>query len=86
MTSREEIIALAKECGIKNRCFPQSEIWGYEHNLEAFFRAAQRQAYERAAEECENQKVGIASYFEIDERIQWCVDAIRTLIEGETNV
>lgn len=32
---------------------------------------------EACAEECENQKVGFRSYFEIDERIQMCADAIR---------
>ena len=41
--------------------------------------AAEREA---CAEECENQKVGVRSYFEIDERIQWCADAIRARGNG----
>jgi len=32
---------------------------------------------EACAKECENQKIGFPSYFEIDERIQECADAIR---------
>lgn len=32
---------------------------------------------EACAKECENQKIGFPSYFEIDERIQELADAIR---------
>ena len=35
-------------------------------------------ATERAAKKCEGLKVGLPSYFEIDERIQECADAIRS--------
>jgi hypothetical protein len=44
MTTREEIVALAKECGVTHR------TWDYqdEQAVEAFYHAAQRQAYERA--------------------------------------
>lgn len=80
--TQDEIIALAKECGIKNRCFPQSEIWGYEHNLEAFFHAAQLQAYERAASVCEKEAVDPHN---VPAAIvaRRCSDAIRALIEGD---
>lgn len=52
MTTREEIIALAEECGfvslniaiIADKAVPM---------FEAFFQASQRQAYERAAGICE---------------------------------
>ena len=55
MTEREKIIELAKECGIKNRCFPQGEVWGYEHNIEKFYHAAQADAFEQAAQVCEKK-------------------------------
>ena len=84
MTTREEIIALARECGIKNRVFPQSEVWGYERNIEAFYKAAQRQAYERAAEVCETE---CGEYFDGYEfqrpNNHDCAAAIRALIEGD---
>jgi len=45
----------------------------YKHGYAAGA-AAEREA---CAKECENHKVGLSSYFEIDERIQECADAIR---------
>jgi hypothetical protein len=53
MNAQEKIFSLARECGIKNRVFPQSEVWGYEHNIEAFYHAAQAEAFEQAAQKCE---------------------------------
>ena len=73
MTTRDEIIELARECGIKNRVFPQSEVWGYERNIEAFYKAAQRQAYERAVQVCEEKK----------SNWNYCADAISALIERD---
>jgi hypothetical protein len=52
--------------------------------LEKFATLVRASALEEAAQECENQKVGFPSYFEIDERIGWCAAAIRALKTGET--
>jgi hypothetical protein len=53
-----------------------------DDELRRFAHLVRQQALEEAAQECENQKVGLSSYFEIDERIGWCADAIRAL-KGE---
>ena len=78
MTTREEIIELARECGIKNRVFPQSEVWEYERNIEAFYKAAQRQAYERAAEVCMKKWKREDSF-----DAYTCSKAVLALIEGD---
>ena len=54
MTTRDEIIALAEHNGIYYRATPlgTSEMFCFDSSLEAFYHAAQRQAYEHAAEVC----------------------------------
>jgi hypothetical protein len=51
MTDREKIIEMAKKCGILKRLTPlgTDEVWGNVSNLEAFYRAAQAEAFEQAA-------------------------------------
>ena len=75
MTEREKIIELARECGIKNRGFPKSEVWGYEHNIEAFYHAAQADAFDQAAKLCDEQQLEP----ECPERTSYCANAIRQL-------
>ena len=45
MTTKDEIIELARECGVTHRTWDCQD----EQAVEAFYHAAQRQAYERAA-------------------------------------
>ena len=76
--TREEIIRMAREAGFHcyNGC-----VDGIDADLERFFQAAYAAGAaaerEACAKECENHKVGLNSYFEIDERIQECAAAIR---------
>lgn len=49
--------------------------------LDTLLAAKEREAIERCAQLCEEQKVGFASYFEIDERIDQCATAIRALLK-----
>ncbi len=78
MTTREEIVALAKECGVTHR------TWDYqdEQAVEAFYHAAQRQAYERAAEVCATAELYLldAHYVVYKGNL---AKAIRALIEGD---
>jgi excinuclease UvrABC nuclease subunit len=55
MTDREKIIEMAKKCGILKRLTPlgTDEVWGNVSNLEAFYHAAQAEAFEQAAAVCE---------------------------------
>jgi hypothetical protein len=54
-----------------------------EFGFEAGYQASRRAALEAAARECESQRVGFPSYFEIDQRIDECAEAIRGLITKE---
>ena len=81
MTTREEIIALAHECGFGNADVCEGLFYP---NFERFFHAAQRQAYERAA----------YTVFEMAQQSEYALnwiplhkaqEAIRALIKGETN-
>lgn len=81
MINKGEIIKLAREAGWDEM---GADLWGAAfdgamsiHALERFAALVAAAEREACAEECENQKVGLPSYFEIDERIQWCADAIR---------
>jgi len=48
MTTRDHIIQLAKECG-----FVGQELDRFSNTIPAFYLAAQREAYEKAAQVCE---------------------------------
>ena len=78
MTTKNEIMTLAEQ--------QFSKVWVRMNidYLEAFFNAAQRQAYERAAEVCETE---CGEYFDGYEFQQPnnhdCAAAIRALIEGD---
>lgn len=76
--TQDEIIELAKWCGVTHR------TWDYqdERAIESFFQAAQRQAYERAASVCEKEAVDPHN---VPAAIvaRRCSDAIRALIEGD---
>ncbi len=84
MTTREELIALAEHNGIYYRATPlgTSEMFCYDSSLEAFYHAAQRQAYERAASVCEKEAVDPHN---VPAAIvaRRCSDAIYALIEGD---
>lgn len=71
MIDQDTIVSMAREAGMSSLSLIDI---GYLEKFAALVAAAEREA---CAEECENQKVGLPSYFEIDERIQWCADAIR---------
>lgn len=81
MTTRDEIIALAEHNGIYYRATPlgTSEMFCFDSSLEAFYHAAQRQAYGRA----------VAAVYSVDEdSLGWvskpdAMSAIRALIEGD---
>jgi hypothetical protein len=76
----KSIIELAEQAGFEIDCC--SLQW--HERIERFAHLVRQQALEEAAQECENQKVGFPSYFEIDERIAGCANAIRALKTGET--
>ena len=65
MTTKDEIIELARECGVTHR------TWDYqdEQAVEAFYHAAQRQAYERAVHVCEEKK----------SNWNYCAESIRSM-------
>jgi len=50
--TREKIIQLARECGIEDLCSPP--ITSLDTKLEAFYHAAQAEAFKAAAELCSN--------------------------------
>ena len=76
MTTREEIIALAEECGfvsldieiIADKAVPM---------FESFFHAAQRQAYERAAKCCDARYMGDNNREDMEAKR--CAEAIRSM-------
>ena len=82
MTTREEIIALAKECGFGNADVCEGVFYP---NFERFFHAAQKQAYERAAERCTAEASAWVYPSHGNASAMMCATAIRALIEGETN-
>ena len=58
MTEREKIISLARECNVKSLKEPRYHMDIYEltgQAIEAFYKAAQNEAYEKAAELCDGQ-------------------------------
>ena len=82
---REDIIRMARDAGIEVHArkgeirIGSAAITGCDSTEQvtrfaALVAAAEREA---CAKECENHKVGLDSYFEIDERIQECAAAIR---------
>ena len=73
MTTREEIVALAKEYGVTHR------TWDYqdEQAVEAFYHAAQRQAYERAAKCCDARYMGDNNREDMEAKR--CAEAIRSM-------
>ena len=76
MTTREEIIALAHECGFGNADVCEGLFYP---NFERFFHAAQRQAYERAAEVCDG--IGFDGDTMGMSYANGCAIAMRALIE-----
>lgn len=80
MTTRDEIIALAEHNGIYYRATPlgTSEMFCFDSSLEAFYHAAQRQAYERAAEVCIKKWKREDSF-----DAYTCSKAVLALIEGD---
>ena len=91
MTTRDEIIALAEHNGIYYRATPlgTSEMFCFDSSLEAFYHAAQRQAYGRAAEVAESivlkQSDHINGGKPFKDHMHWedIATAIRDLIEGD---
>ena len=75
MTEREKIISLANSCGTteQNICGENLFVF-YVSDLEAFYKAAQIEAYEKAYEKAINE---IQKYLFVSEG----VDAIRQLKE-----
>lgn len=70
-----ELEQLAREAGLDL----DDGVWlAMPDELERFALLVEQRAMERAAVICEGLKVGMPSYFEIDERIQECAAAIRS--------
>ena len=79
--TRDEIIGIAFKAGFPDWWLhppeperQDGEVLAMLGRFAALVAAAEREA---CAKECENHKVGLDSYFEIDERIQECAAAIR---------
>ena len=70
--TKADIIKLAREAG-----FMPTVLNHWPNELERFANLVAAAEREDCAKVCEAQKVGYPSYFEIDERIQQCADAIR---------
>ena len=79
MTTRDEIIALAEHNGIYYRATPlgTSEMFCFDSSLEAFYHAAQRQAYERAAKCCDARYMGDNNREDMEAKR--CAEAIRSM-------
>jgi hypothetical protein len=73
------IIELAREAGFHKWYTQPKEHPDHVAIVARFAALVRASALEEAAQECENQKVGFPSYFEIDERIAGCANAIRAL-------
>jgi hypothetical protein len=64
--------------------FCDDAYWFSAEQMREYGHLVRASALEEAAQECENQKVGFPSYFEIDERIAGCANAIRALAKEKT--
>ena len=73
MTDREKIIELAMKCGFESH---HAKL-NHPKELEAFYRAAQAEAFEQAAAVCDEQQLEP----ECPERASYCAEAIRALKE-----
>jgi len=82
--NREDITRMAREAGLLLIGTADGGeavyTWpkGITDELERFAALVAAADREACAKECEKHKVGLDSYFEIDERIQECADAIRS--------
>ena len=79
--TRDDIIRMAREAKghpYTNKYAPGETAFAFSiDRLEHFVALVAAAEREACAKECENHKVGLDSYFEIDERIQECAAAIR---------
>lgn len=79
MTEREKIIALAKQAEIIPNLMDENGY--YFRHIEAFYRKAQREAFEQAAHTCERLISGDGICASDEVWIHDCAEAIRQLIK-----